>query len=269
MRLLNSLSAISYQSNSSQKLKTEELLLKNYDDFFGLIQHFGMGMVIFPRLMMDLGGTYSISVIPGENIKVSQNEEPRAGRDQDQSPDQAQSSGHLKIQFKLPFNQAGMSKKVMNPYFPFNPNKEDTNGKKIFKSPMLKTRESRSRIKNDMKRIMEEQLKSPMLSGARRPLGIGTPAGSGVFSHINESSANSIGSMGLGRINQPSDIGNKSLFAHHLLNNATPQRLVGGAEHAHDFHVPSLPHNAVPQQIIEEEVKTEGSSRSLIKNHLS
>jgi hypothetical protein len=81
VRLLNSLSAISYQSNSSQKLQTEELLLKNYDDFFGLIQHFGMGMVIFPRLMMDLGGTYSISLIPGENLKVSQNEEPRAGRD--------------------------------------------------------------------------------------------------------------------------------------------------------------------------------------------
>ena len=108
-----------------------------------------------------------------------------------------------------------------------------------------------------------------MLSGTRRPLGIGTPAGSGVFSHINDSSANSIGSMGLGRINNPSEIGNKSLFAHHLLNHAAPQRLVGGAEHAHDFHVLSLPHNAIPQPIPEEEVKTEGSSLSLIKNHLS
>jgi hypothetical protein len=73
-----------------------------------------------------------------------------------------------------------------------------------------------------MKRIMEEQLKSPMLSGARRPLGIGTPAGSGVFSHINESAGNSIGSLGLGRINQPGELGNKSLFAHHLLNQAPP-----------------------------------------------
>ncbi len=34
-----------------------------------------MGMIIFPSLMMDLGGTYSISVIPGESLKVSQNEE--------------------------------------------------------------------------------------------------------------------------------------------------------------------------------------------------
>lgn len=86
VRLLNSLSAISFNSNSSsQKLRTEELLLKNYDDFFGLIQHFGMGMVIFPSLMMDLGGTYSISVIPGDNLKTSQNEEVKAphARDQD------------------------------------------------------------------------------------------------------------------------------------------------------------------------------------------
>jgi hypothetical protein len=27
----------------------------------------------------------------------------------------------------------------MNPYVPFNPYKEDVNGKKIFKSPLLKT----------------------------------------------------------------------------------------------------------------------------------
>ena len=88
-------------------------------------------MIIFPSLMMDLGGTYSISVIPGESLRVSQNEEVKNGlaKDQDQSPDSAPNSGHLKIQFKIPFNQAGLSKKVMNPYFPFNPNKEDTNGK--------------------------------------------------------------------------------------------------------------------------------------------
>jgi hypothetical protein len=72
----------------------------------------------------------------------------------------------------------------MNPYFPFNPNKEDTNGKQIFKSPMLKTRESHSRMKNEMKRIMEEKLKSPNLSGVRRPH-IGTPASSGVFNESN------------------------------------------------------------------------------------
>lgn len=75
---------------------------------------------------------------------------------------------------------------------------------------MLKTRESRSRIKNDMKRIMEEQLRSPMLSGVRRPLGIGTPAGSGVFNQINDSATNSIGSLALSRVNKPNELGNKS-----------------------------------------------------------
>jgi hypothetical protein len=61
-----------------------------------------------------------------------------------------------------------MSKKVMNPYFPFNPNREDTNGKQIFKSPLLKTRENRNKVISDMRRIMEEQ-KMP----SRRLMGTG------------------------------------------------------------------------------------------------
>jgi len=35
----------------------------------------------------------------------------------------------MKITFNIPFKQAELVKKVMNPYFPFNPNKEDSNGK--------------------------------------------------------------------------------------------------------------------------------------------
>jgi hypothetical protein len=58
-------------------LQTEELLLKNYDDFFGLIQHFGMGMVIFPSLMHDLGGSYSIQMIGvNENLRISLEDSP-------------------------------------------------------------------------------------------------------------------------------------------------------------------------------------------------
>lgn len=53
-----------------------------------------------------------------------------------------QSLGQMKIQFKVPFKHAELSKKVTNPYFPFNPNKEDVNGKQIIKSPMLKTRKN-------------------------------------------------------------------------------------------------------------------------------
>lgn len=75
--------------------------------------------------------------------------------------------GQLKISFKLNFNHAEMSKKVMNPYFPFNPNREDTNGKQIFKSPLLKTRENRNKVISDMRRIMEEQkMPSRRLMGA-------------------------------------------------------------------------------------------------------
>ena len=135
---------------------------------------------------------------------------------------------------------------------------------------MLKTRESRSRIKNDMKRIMEEQLRSPMLSGVRRPLGIGTPAGSGVFNQINDSATNSVGSMGLGRVNKPIDLATKSLVALLPLTHMPPETLAGRADHAHDMQLPpSIPPSVIPQLIIEEELKTEGSSLSLVKNQLS
>jgi hypothetical protein len=77
--------------------------------------------------------------------RVSPQLPKRMTGDQDQapsplitSPDQSD-LGKLKIHFKVPFNHAELSKKIINPYFPFNPNKEDTNGKQIFKSPMLKT----------------------------------------------------------------------------------------------------------------------------------
>lgn len=109
-------------------------------------------MVIFPNLMHDLGGTYSIQMIGvNDNVKTSQEESPAEqdikapsliiGNNNDGGG--AQSLGQMKIQFKIPFKHAELSKKVMNPYFPFNPNKEDINGKQIIKSPMLKTRETR------------------------------------------------------------------------------------------------------------------------------
>ena len=44
----------------------------------------------------------------------------------------------VRINFKIPFDHAELSKKVMSPYFPFNPYKEDLNGKPMYKSPMLK-----------------------------------------------------------------------------------------------------------------------------------
>jgi len=47
-------------------------------------------------------------------------------------------STRIKINFKIPFEQAQMSKKCLSPYFPFNPYKEVENGKAIFKSPLVK-----------------------------------------------------------------------------------------------------------------------------------
>ena len=43
----------------------------------------------------------------------------------------------------MPFSNAEMTKKVISPYFKFNPYKEETNGKSIYKSPLLKSREHR------------------------------------------------------------------------------------------------------------------------------
>lgn len=47
------------------KAKTEEILYKNYDEYFSLINHFGMGMIIFPSLVAELQGSYSIVRIGG------------------------------------------------------------------------------------------------------------------------------------------------------------------------------------------------------------
>lgn len=81
----------------------------------------------------------------------------------------------IKINFKIPFSNANLSKKVMSPYFPINPYKEENNGKQIFVSPLLKNRkwstlqnvipyigDHRMQVMSDMKKIMEQQSKSPM-----------------------------------------------------------------------------------------------------------
>ncbi len=47
--------------NSKQSI--EEILLQNYEEFFELICHFGIGMIIFPNLILNLEGSYSISLI--------------------------------------------------------------------------------------------------------------------------------------------------------------------------------------------------------------
>lgn len=75
--------------------------------------------------------------------------------------------GRIWINFKVPFDHAELQKKVVNPYFPFNPNKEDTNGKQIFKSPLLKQSklsiwidtifagENKDKVISDMRRLMD------------------------------------------------------------------------------------------------------------------
>lgn len=47
-------------------------------------------------------------------------------------------STRIKISFKIPFEQAPMSRKCLSPYFSFNPYKEVENDKAIFKSPLVK-----------------------------------------------------------------------------------------------------------------------------------
>jgi hypothetical protein len=67
----------------------------------------------------------------------------------------------------MPFSPSDSCKKVVSPYFPFNPYMEESNGKKIYKSPLLKTRkfhkefyfitgEYNMQARNDMKRLMGE-----------------------------------------------------------------------------------------------------------------
>lgn len=41
----------------------EEVLLKYYEELFELIQKFGIGMLIFPRAVHQLQGTYSVTSV--------------------------------------------------------------------------------------------------------------------------------------------------------------------------------------------------------------
>lgn len=54
IKLLNNLKGVLNHGLGVQKKRTEETLLKNYDEFLGLIQNFGMGMLIFPSLINEL-----------------------------------------------------------------------------------------------------------------------------------------------------------------------------------------------------------------------
>ena len=65
--LIKLLTGVTGLSGASLRAKTEEILLQNFDEFMTLITHFGMGMVIFPSLIQELKGTYSIAKIGGES----------------------------------------------------------------------------------------------------------------------------------------------------------------------------------------------------------
>ena len=51
VRMLSELSTLCKNDSQNYKMRTEELLLQNYVGFFGLIQNFGMGMIILPNLI--------------------------------------------------------------------------------------------------------------------------------------------------------------------------------------------------------------------------
>ena len=57
----------------------------------------------------------------------------------DDSAQILRSQTRVKVNFKLPFSSSDSAKKIVSPYFPFNPYIEESNGKKIYKSPLLKT----------------------------------------------------------------------------------------------------------------------------------
>ena len=49
----------SFQKSRSQSF--EEALLNNFEEFFELIYHFGIGIILFPSLINALGGNYTFT----------------------------------------------------------------------------------------------------------------------------------------------------------------------------------------------------------------
>lgn len=44
----------------------------------------------------------------------------------------------IKVGFVITFDQAELSKKILSPFIAFNPYKEETGGKQVYKSPLVK-----------------------------------------------------------------------------------------------------------------------------------
>lgn len=168
MRLLNSF------AQGQQPL--EEVLLRHYEDLFDLVQQFGMGMVVFPALVAQLQGSYSIQSL--DQVEPAAEE---AKVDYGDEQDQAQplpSKGKLRIFFKLPFDQYDMNKKTMSPYTPLNKTKEirgsmlqhDCHMMLTYKSPNIDMSKRREEAMTHMKQKMQQNSRSPMVDSKPQPL---------------------------------------------------------------------------------------------------
>lgn len=154
IRLLNA-----FQRNRAQTL--EEVLLHNYDDFFELIYHFGFGILMFPGLVNSLGGSFNISSFepspnsgmmgrgtlgqslfsisrPSNNLGDSETGFVQAASGVSNVNNEVKSTRRIKVTFLITFDQAELSRKIVTPFIPFNPYKEETGGKQVYKSPLVK-----------------------------------------------------------------------------------------------------------------------------------
>jgi len=137
-------------------------LFQNYEEFFEIICHFGIGIIILPTLIHSMGGSYSITSNEASPIGTYANKGTLGtsflsnlgtvvasrlessqilvnGVTESQS---IKPSRRIKIFFLLTFDQAELTKKVQSPYCPFNPYKENSNGKQLYKSPLIKSSKS-------------------------------------------------------------------------------------------------------------------------------
>ncbi|CDW71528.1 multi-sensor hybrid histidine kinase [Stylonychia lemnae] len=158
--LVNLLNIMSKSQNASY----EDILLKNYEELFDLIQQFGIGMLIFPTLIAQLEGNYSITVIDSAEA-IEENKSGDLFGEQDQARPLSQAKpGKIKILFKLAFANGEVSKKVMSPYTPINKTKFSQGNTYTYKSPNLVARENREQAKSQMRRIMGQN-RSPLIAG--------------------------------------------------------------------------------------------------------
>lgn len=118
--------------SENKNVSLGDQLTRNYMEYFELISHFGIGMIVFPGIVQSMDGVYSI-----ESIDPSEEEQKDEQKGEQDQAHPAEPKGKLKITFTVPLSQAAFDVRIRSPYLVLNTNKKSTGSTHTWLSPFL------------------------------------------------------------------------------------------------------------------------------------